>query len=694
MQWEYLIFISALFLITGLMVIFARLAWQRRRTAGGDIFIGLAIAATIWVFTSALEKLTASLATKILLSKIQYFGIASIAPLWLLFILDYTRQSHLLPRWGRIFLWVIPLISLGLVWTNEWHHLIWTEVVPTSSVPGAPTHYYHGWWFWVFTAYTYSLILTGSTLLIWWIWRSPRIYRRQAVTLLLGIAFPWVSNILYQLGYRPFAGYDITPVAFLLSTLILGFSIFQFRLLDLAPIARDAIVENMLDSVLVLDNEMRVADLNSRTEQLFSIEPDKCIGLPVRSFHPSLAILEDICSQDQPAIAEVELQEEKFYHLELRSTPLHDSRRRRIGSLILLRDITERKAQEETMMIQSVALEAAADGIVITHPDGAILWVNPAFTQITGYTADEVRGQNLRMLKSERQDEAFYRNLWNTILSGQVWRGEMVNRRKDGSLYDEEMTITPVIDRQGQINHFIAIKQDISKRKAAEEALRRSNTDKQRLTEAEAIAQERNRIAQEIHDGLAQNLAALRMRIGRWRRDLEKQPERVRSEIDEVEEMVNASLLEARRSIYALRPLALANQGFFAAIKQFIKGYRDYYQLNVSLDVRGPEECLPRHLELTLFRIIQEALNNTAKHASANNVWITLDLSGRKIIALTVRDDGQGFDLQNLGMAERKGHIGLQAMRERIQSAEGEMNVASRTGQGTVIYITFPIGER
>lgn len=140
----------------------------------------------------------------------------------------------------------------------------------------------------------------------------------------------------------------------------------------------------------------------------------------------------------------------------------------------IFQDITGPKAVEQRLRLQSAALEAAANGIVITDRDGSVLWTNPAFTRLTGYTAEEVLGKNPRILKSGKQNEEFYRNLWQTINSGAVWHGDMINRRKDGSLYDEEMTIAPVCDERGGVTHFIAIKQDVTRRKQSERALRES----------------------------------------------------------------------------------------------------------------------------------------------------------------------------------------------------------------------------
>ena len=154
--------------------------------------------------------------------------------------------------------------------------------------------------------------------------------------------------------------------------------------------------------------------------------------------------------------------------------PLRGSNGEVSGVLGMYMDITERKRSEESLRLQSAALEAAANAIVITDRNGTIQSVNSAFTALTGYTALEAVGQNPRILKGGKQDEAFYRKLWQTISSGQVWTGELTNRRKDGSLYAEEMTITPLRNPDGVIIRYIAIKQDITERKRAAESLRQS----------------------------------------------------------------------------------------------------------------------------------------------------------------------------------------------------------------------------
>jgi len=137
----------------------------------------------------------------------------------------------------------------------------------------------------------------------------------------------------------------------------------------------------------------------------------------------------------------------------------------------LISDITERKRAEESLRLQSAALEAAANAIVITDQQGMVIWVNQAFTRMTGYTLEEAVNRDMSFLKSELHDAQFYQDLRDTVNAGQVWQGEMINRRKDGILYPEEQTITPVFGERGGIKHFICIKQDITERKQAEQAL-------------------------------------------------------------------------------------------------------------------------------------------------------------------------------------------------------------------------------
>ncbi len=149
----------------------------------------------------------------------------------------------------------------------------------------------------------------------------------------------------------------------------------------------------------------------------------------------------------------------------------------------------------ELIQLQAAALEAAANPILISKRDGTIVWANKAFEELSGYTREEALGQSTSLLKTERQSPSFYKNMWETILSGKQWRGELVNRRKDGSCYEEEMTITPVKDAAGEVSHFIAIKLDITERKRAEERICRLAQAVENSAELIALADPDGRIS-------------------------------------------------------------------------------------------------------------------------------------------------------------------------------------------------------
>jgi len=143
----------------------------------------------------------------------------------------------------------------------------------------------------------------------------------------------------------------------------------------------------------------------------------------------------------------------------------------------VIRDLRGRAHGLDNLRVQATALRSAANGIVITDVHGVIAWVNPAACAITGYASDELIGSHTRLLKSGRHDDAFYRELWTTVLRGETWSSTMINRRKDGTEYHEQQTIAPVLDDHGNVTHFIAIKQDVSEQRRIHDELARAHAE-------------------------------------------------------------------------------------------------------------------------------------------------------------------------------------------------------------------------
>ncbi|MBI9102445.1 MAG: PAS domain S-box protein [Spirochaetales bacterium] len=166
-------------------------------------------------------------------------------------------------------------------------------------------------------------------------------------------------------------------------------------------------------------------------------------------------------------------------------------------------DITERKKAEEEHKKLTMAIEQSMDAVVITKPDGSIEYVNNAFINNTGYTFSEVKGQNPRILKSGEHDSSFYQNLWNTISIKQTWRGRIINRKKDGVLYTEENTISPVIDEAGNIINFVAIKRDISSLLKFEDEKNQLAKQYQQAQKAESVGRLAGGIAHDLNNLLS-----------------------------------------------------------------------------------------------------------------------------------------------------------------------------------------------
>jgi sigma-B regulation protein RsbU (phosphoserine phosphatase) len=233
-----------------------------------------------------------------------------------------------------------------------------------------------------------------------------------------------------------------------------------------------AIVRDSGNSIISMDINGFITSWNLGAEQIFGFTAAEAIGKHVTFFVPAelqqaeLDIIEGI-RQGRPRIRHETsrlCKDGTRAHGLVSVSPIYDKSGKIIGASRIGFDITERKRAEERMSLLVAALEAVGNGVVVTNVTGQIEWVNDAFTRLTGFTLAEVQGQYLSIQKSGKVAPEVYAHMWKTILKGEIWRGEMVNRRKDGSTYHEEMVITPIRNSHGGLTHFIAVKQDITER--------------------------------------------------------------------------------------------------------------------------------------------------------------------------------------------------------------------------------------
>lgn len=318
---------------------------RRRTTSGSLVFALLLVAAGEWGFMTALERLVIGQAAKISCAKIEYLGIMSIAPLWLMFALHYTGQDRWLTRRKLLLLWVIPVITVILAMTNEWHHLIWPNIYPSSDAPGATLTYEHGVAFWLAAIFNYTLLLAGSITLIQAIYRFPQIYHRQAAALLTGMAFPWIGNVLYLTNINPLGPFDLTPLAFSATGIVYVWTIFRGRLFDLMPIARYLLVEQMADGMIVLDARNQIADMNPSAYKMIGAGAD-LIGQNIDSALAEWPSLLKHLKDNQDGQTTLSLESPILRYIEVRVSKLHDQRQQFGGRLVVLRDVSERERLE------------------------------------------------------------------------------------------------------------------------------------------------------------------------------------------------------------------------------------------------------------------------------------------------------------------------------------------------------------
>ncbi len=330
-------------------------------------------------------------------------------------------------------------------------------------------------------------------------------------------------------------------------------------------------------------------------------------------------------------------------------------------------------------------------GVVETSPDGAAyLSVNDEYCRLTGYTAEEL----LQLKASDithPDDLAYEQDLYRRMVAGEfpTFRLEQRRIRKDGTALWVDVNRTVMRDPDGRPQYVIGAVLDITERKKAEEAIR-----KRELLESVVRSQEaeRHRIARDLHDHLGQQLTGLRLALADVAKSLGDEPHLM----EKVEKAKNISRqLDSDVSLLAfeLHAKTLGEQGLIAALEQFVSEWSRNYQIRADFHAVNPSarKRMPGEVETHLYRIAQEALNNTLKYAKAASVSVLLEIRSDEI-RLIVEDDGIGFDLDSTAKAERKPArgLGLTSMKERADLLGGRLEIETRPGRGTTIFVNVP----
>ena len=501
MSFEYSPYILPLIAAAIVSATVAIYAWTRRSANGALPLSFLAASIFVWTVGYSIEIAGTNIETKYFWGVMQYFGIAFAPYFWLIFAIDYSDNAKILTRRFIILTALIPSITVLLALTTKWHGLIWKEYMIEQQGVFSAIDATYGPWFWVHFAYSYIILLIGTVLLVRVLLRRQGMYRGQVVAMLVAVLAPWIGNALYLTGNSPIPYLDLTPFAFTVTVAALAWAVFGFHLVDITPLARDRVVDSMREGMIVLDVRGNIVDINNAAAGVIGVPAANVIGKTAADvFHPWSHLVDRfrnvLEAKDEISVGEGEAKR----RYEVRLSTLQDPQGQLAGRVIMLRamdeealqqerDLLERLVEERTHELAAMrdefvkisnelrkyfrAIEQSGNTIVITDINGNIEYANPKFEQSTGYSIAEAIGKNPRILKSGRQSAEYYSRLWKTISGGNAWAGEFLNKRKDGSLYWESASITPVIDQNGAITNYIAIKEDITARRQAEELLQK-----------------------------------------------------------------------------------------------------------------------------------------------------------------------------------------------------------------------------
>ena len=351
MNAQVMSYLIPLILATFITSVLAINLWQQRgHEPRIRILIFLLCSGIIWMVSYAFEMWSMEMAFKLFWKKMKYFGITTAPTLWFVYTLHYSGREKWLTGRRYLLLGIIPLASLLLVFTNDFHRLIWANLTYVSGEEFSQLSDTYGIWLWVLVVYTYLLVLSGCLFLLKMYLSQRRYFQRYIIMIMVTAVLLVAANIFEQLGFSPFANLDLEPFVFGFAILFIAFAYFRWGLGDITPMAHKAIMESMSDGVIVIDLQARILEINTAAQNLAGIRATSAIGKQIKQVLPGWPE-----EMEPPFIGSAWLQEIGFKKnnqeriLNLHLSDLIGNDGRLIGYVVVLHDMTEIKAAEQVL---------------------------------------------------------------------------------------------------------------------------------------------------------------------------------------------------------------------------------------------------------------------------------------------------------------------------------------------------------
>ncbi len=478
------------------------------------------------------------------------------------------------------------------------------------------------------------------------------------------------------------------------------------------------LVEGTSDLIVLINKAGNLIYTNHMSKKIFGLSPEELIGQGVFQFiHPddlakTTVLFEDSLKKQtkQGRIENRQVNRETgaIHDMLWTINFQYDGQGEIVSVIGIARDITERKESEKDRIRLVTAIEQASETIVITDKKASIQYVNPAFEKLTGYSREEALGQNPRVLKSGKHDREFYKKMWTTLLGGETWHGHLTNRKKDGTLFEEEATISPVKNSKGEITNFVAVKRDVSRELLLEKQLQQSIKMEAIGTMASGIAHDFNNILSAIigYSEFIQQEATKESRIGKNIAEVLTAGKRA---TDLVRQILTFSRQEASVK-QALLP--------YPIVKEALKMLRATLPATVTIQEDIDPDCGAVMATPTIIHQIVVNLCTNGLHAmAAQKGTLTVGLQCRELttedippersiisgpfVVLTVSDDGCGMDQPTLDRIfepyfstkeiGRGTGLGLAVIHGAVEDYKGFVEVKSSVGKGSTFSIYLPV---
>ena len=678
-------------------------AFKRREVHGAMWYGTLLLAIAFWSGVYAVELVVDDPAQKLLALKIKYLGVTALPVAWLGFILNFVAWDPTVVKRIERGMAAVAVVTLLAAWTNDTHGLFWGRM---TVHPGAlSTLAGRGPGFWLNVAYTYAVLFAGLAILVGQAVRSPYLYRKRAVILVLAAVLPWIGNLIFVAGGEAPGTIDSTPFLFSCTAVIAAVAVFRYGVLEPIPTLRDARIEVIGDGLVILDRAHQIADLNRAAEAMLGRDRASVAGEPIERALP-----------DWPSHTDTEIRQDlplsgpegaRIYDVLI--TPIRTHAKRLTGYVVLFRDVTERRHAEaalrESELRYRELVENARDLICTCDLDGRLLSINKAGLDLTGYTQDFIVGRELIDVvapESREHAKALFTSGHTDSTSG---RTEVVVLTHDGHRVVFELSTS--LQRRGGVPIGIqAIGRDITDRRRLEENLRQAQKmeavgklaggiahDFNNLLTAilgfAALAEEEQRPNTPIHEWIVQirrsgeQAASLTRQLLAFGRRQTLQPVNLdlNQVVDDIQKMLRRLIGENIELVVQLEPNL-----------EVVRADRSQVQQVIMNLVVNAKDAMPHGGRITI------RTKNVMSHHQGSSVG--KDAPAGHYVALLVEDTGEGvepairerifepfFTTKPLG---RGTGLGLATVYGIVKQSKGDLQMQSTPGHGATFTVFLP----